>query len=393
MSDAGTRSALDDILLELVAAEDLTQRQLVERTGFSRSVVSESLKALVASGDVNPSAVRVKRPGAVKSEVAYQANKEGATFVGVTVVIRETRHCELIGVLCARDPRVVYKRTERRLQSVHPSRSELVAGVAEITQELKRGRRGAKLPVSAALSLGGHVDPTAGSVWSSPNMRWRHAETRLADELSERLHMPAHVINDVDAMALYESYFGTFRLPSFLYVLVADGVGAALVVSGELSVGSRGGVAELGHLKIAGATTECTCGGRGCLQSVVSNRVLRAKAKELKVPGGRILNLVRKADAGPGRARDVVQDAGSHLGHAVAAACNITDPGAVVIALGALENSEEFKKSLTARIDEDVLPSMSPGPIRYDHAEYLRAATGAALHAFMQNPRPSSAGR
>src|SRR3954454_4467513 len=119
----------------------------------------------------------------------------------------------------------------------------------------------------------GIIDTRSGIVRWSVNLDW--AELRLGPLLEERYGMPVVVANDSHAAALAELTFHRRPRPTNLIVIrVGRGVGAGIILNGQLFQGDGHGAGELGHVSVAGADAPCRCGRDGCLETVTSMRSL-----------------------------------------------------------------------------------------------------------------------
>ena len=132
------------------------------------------------------------------------------------------------------------------------------AGIDALARRRDRGRR----------SRGRSTrDGTVGSTVILPG--W--AGLNAADELTERLGMPVAVDNDANLGALAEISFGAGRgLTDVIYVMVSSGIGAGIVLGGQLHRGGTGLAGELGHVLVRSDGAVCRCGNRGCLETVAS---------------------------------------------------------------------------------------------------------------------------
>nr|WP_093839393.1 ROK family transcriptional regulator [Streptomyces aidingensis] len=118
---------------------------------------------------------------------------------------------------------------------------------------------------------------------------------------------------------------------SFVHVSAEIGIGAAVVIDGQLLRGAHGFAGELGHVPVRPDGRPCTCGGRGCLETYAGEEaVLRAAGLE-PGPGVRIDDLASRCAAGDQRTLRAVRRAGTALGIALSGAVNLLDPGRVVI--------------------------------------------------------------
>jgi N-acetylglucosamine repressor len=163
----------------------------------------------------------------------------------------------------------------------------------------------------------GLIDRSSGVVIQAVKRDWRNL--RLGPIVSDRFGLPVQVANDSQAAGLAEHVFGTVRGLNLVTVKVGQGIGAGLVLNGELFEGDGFGAGEIGHLVVDPAGDLCRCGRRGCLETVASTRaVLQMLAARLGHPVSLdgALDLFRSGDV---ETRDLVVRAGRSLGAALAA--------------------------------------------------------------------------
>jgi predicted NBD/HSP70 family sugar kinase len=200
----------------------------------------------------------------------------------------------------------------------------------------------------------------------------------LATELAGRTGLPVEVGNDANLGAIAEHRFGVARgVDDFFYVMLSDGVGAGLVLGGQLYEGAVGGAGELGHVTVVPGGLVCRCGNRGCLETVVGARALAgalAFARGAQTTVDDVLAAAERLDHGALR---VLQDAGRAVGEALAPICTVLDPSLVVIggrcaSSGALLDGvrEQLTRSVTP-LRRNVIP-VAAGALD-DRAEMLGA--------------------
>ena len=86
--------------------------------------------------------------------------------------------------------------------------------------------------------------------------------------MQAELGLPVRVENDANLGALAEIVWGAGRdCTDLVYVKVATGVGAGLVLNGRLYHGAGGTAGEIGHVTIDDGGPVCRCGNRGCLEA------------------------------------------------------------------------------------------------------------------------------
>ncbi len=160
----------------------------------------------------------------------------------------------------------------------------------------------------------------------------------IAAELERRLGpgLPVTVENEANLAALAERWDGAAHdLASFVHVTGEVGVGAGIVIDGELYRGSRGFAGEIGHITVAPGGARCACGAQGCLETLAGIESLRERAGMARPDGVGELAvaeaLAERAAASDPATLAAVDEAGAALGMALAAAINLLDLEAVVL--------------------------------------------------------------
>ena len=97
------------------------------------------------------------------------------------------------------------------------------------------------------------------------------AGTHAAERMSERLGMPVWLRNDANLGALAEATWGAGRRRlHVVYLKLATGIGAGIVIDGRLFHGAGGTAGEIGHTSLDETGDICRCGNRGCLETYAS---------------------------------------------------------------------------------------------------------------------------
>lgn len=156
---------------------------------------------------------------------------------------------------------------------------------------------------------------------------------RPEELMRTELGLPVRVENDANLGALAELIWGAGRdCSELVYVKVASGVGAGLVLSGRLYHGHGGTAGEIGHLTIDESGPVCRCGNRGCLETFAgAEAVLDPLHRRFGGQRPSLREVVSLAQAGDAGCQRVIADAGRALGVAVGATCNLLSPERVVV--------------------------------------------------------------
>lgn len=125
-----------------------------------------------------------------------------------------------------------------------------------------------------------------GEVYTSPNLptldrvRLRDLVESVLEKDCKTTVPPIFVDNDANVAALGEYMFGAGRGCSHMvYLTISTGIGAGVIINGELLRGAIGTAAELGHMTIYGNGSHCRCGNIGCLETIASGRAIVAHAR------------------------------------------------------------------------------------------------------------------
>ena len=186
--------------------------------------------------------------------------------------------------------------------------------VIELLDALRADDRSPLLGIG--IGAPGVIDTSTGTVRWSVNLDW--AELGLGPLLEARYGVPVVVANDSHAAALAELTF--FRRPrpnNLIVIKVGRGVGAGIILNGQLFQGDGHGAGEFGHVAMGGADAPCRCGRAGCLETMASMRALvdAAGVAEPTITDER--GLVAAFLAGVVDIRRIVLDAARELGIAI----------------------------------------------------------------------------
>lgn len=135
----------------------------------------------------------------------------------------------------------------------------------------------------------------------------------------------------------------------FIYVAVGAGIGAALFLNGQLYSGAAGFAGEFGHISISENGPLCSCGNRGCLETIASAAALIRKGRQgitgglsntlMKLSQGNSKNLSVEMLAQAAREGDrfslrLLSETGTHLGRSMVGLINLLNPELIVLGGG-----------------------------------------------------------
>ncbi|MEU9792293.1 ROK family transcriptional regulator [Streptomyces sparsogenes] len=326
METPGSQSSLHRANLERVVravrmAGSLTQAEIARTTGLSAATVSNIVRELKDGGTVEVT------PTSAGGRRARSVSLSGDAGIVVGVDFGHTHLRVAIGNLAHQvlaeesEPLDVDASASQGLDRAEHLVSRLIAATG-ISQEKV---------VGVGLGVPAPIDVETGTLGSTAILPgW--AGTNPRDDLAERLGVPVHVDNDANLGALGELVWGAGRgVADLAYIKVADGVGAGLVISGQIYRGPGGTAGEIGHITLDESGPVCRCGNRGCLETFTAARYVlpllySSHGTDLTVE--RMVQLARDGDPG---CRRVIADVGRHIGSGVANLCNLINPSRVVL--------------------------------------------------------------
>jgi glucokinase len=195
----------------------------------------------------------------------------------------------------------------------------------------------------------GISNPEAGILFTSPNLPgWRNV--LLRDIIQDKLGRKTFLINDANAAALGEFYFGAARgVRNFIYVTLSTGIGGGIIIDGKIYAGAIGTAGEIGHMTIDENGPICNCGNRGCWETLASGTALAREASR-RIEEGVKTSILKQVDGDLGQvtaqvihaaalqgdkfARELIARTGHYVGVGLINLINIFNPELIVIGGG-----------------------------------------------------------
>jgi glucokinase len=141
-------------------------------------------------------------------------------------------------------------------------------------------------PVSIGIGLPGLVDFEQGVIEFLPNLPPDWCGFEAAKFLHGCTGLQTFLLNDARLAALGERQFGSVPpRDNILVVTIGTGIGGGLILDGRLRLGTCGAAGEIGHQTILPDGEKCSCGSRGCLETLVNARTLTAQGISLARAG------------------------------------------------------------------------------------------------------------
>jgi len=275
---------------------------------------------------------------------------------------------------------------ERRPAQREKGSEAVISGILDFAYDLSQvtsDMAGDSRVVGAGVAVPGLVDEKNGVALLSVNLGWRDVPLRRL--LEERLGITAVVGHDVRAASIAEGLMGAARgSQNYLLVTLGTGIGAVVVLHGVPYLGVHGAAGEFGHIVIQPGGPTCSCGRRGCLETLASASAVVQHYRDRARAASDITtrDVAERVKAGDEVAAQVWGEAIEALGIGLANYITLLDPERVVIGGGMADAGpvlfEPLKTVLAREVCFEPVPPVLPAALGND-AGYLGAALSAWL--------------
>jgi len=298
----------------------LTQVELAGITGLSPATVSNIVKELSASGVLHTSPTTQSGRRAQHVTLAHALG----LIVGVHF---STRHMR---IALADVAHTIVAEHHLPLAKDHRADNELDRTTLLIADMLQTLQASMSEVLAVGIAIPAPLDRRTGTTARSGILRgWDGIP--VAEVMERRLNRPVFVDNAANLGALAELRLGAARGKSdAIYIDIGDGIGAGLIINGQVYRGHNGSAGEFGHITIVENGPVCRCGNRGCLEAIAGGYAILDGLKPTH--GNLKLNdIVTKAMGGDAGATRALAEAGRHIGVAAANLSNLFDPERLVV--------------------------------------------------------------
>lgn len=264
---------ISSILRLIYRERPISRVELSRITGLNKATVSSLVSELVDSRFVkfigeNPS----ERAGRREVLIDIDPRKASAVSVEIGVGNISVLAADLAGETISRkdttfDPSL-------QLGKVISKAAKMALRTAADAEALNGKVAGVSVAVPGA------VDSETGTVLFAPNLGWRNVP--IVERLMANIRHPVLVDNEASLAALGEHFFGAAKgFREVLYISAGVGLGGGLIVEGEIYRGSSGIAGEFGHMTVDLNGVECSCGKKGCWETVASEQALFSEFRRL----------------------------------------------------------------------------------------------------------------
>jgi len=236
------------VLRTIRAAGPVSRAEIAKETGLSKPTVNEVVELLLRAGYVHESVtygeLRPRRPGPRARLLSFRADLGHVLGIDIGANKILASVADLAGDILATERRRTAARgpldAEDRLAEVRTAAGAALASVGVQRASLK----------AVAVGTPGVVDPVTGEVTLAPQLEgWEGI--RLGRLLGRSFPCPVLVDNEVHLAVLAERWRGAAQdIDDAVYLQVGVGIGAGILIGGELYRGAGGAAGEIGYLPL-----------------------------------------------------------------------------------------------------------------------------------------------
>jgi predicted NBD/HSP70 family sugar kinase len=341
-----TRTHNDRLVLATIYDDGPVSRaDVARRTGLTRTTVSDVVEDLLADGLAREIGRGPSTGG--KAPILLQVDDNARQLVGIDLGDR---------VFTAATVSLRGEILHRFEVPSEDADGEDALGLAlKLMDQVMAAADGPVLGIG--IGAPGLVDTTDGTVVEAVKRDWR--QLPLGALVAERFQVPVYVANDSQAAALAEHVFTETRGANLIVIKAGQGIGAGIVLDGELFQGDRFGAGEIGHTVMDPNGDICRCGRRGCLETTASARALLTSLASLRgepVSMDQAIADFRRGDPG---VRAIVLEAGTRLGEAVASLIGALHVRRIVLAGTMAAFGEPWLEAVSAAASSRSLAALS----------------------------------
>jgi len=358
-----------------------SRAQLAQRLGLTRSTLTNLVNELKQDGYVIESGKAVASAATGRPGVGIELRPEGAYFIGADISVGQLRVLLMNLAADVVEERTLAFSPQERPEAVLERLEQVIASLRTqhaLVGELLKGA-GVTVP-------GTCVD---GTLVLSPTLGWRSVELRRRFEAA--LHTTIVVENDANAAALAELYFGPDDVPQDLvYVLLSEGIGAGIVIGGEIYRGSFGAAGEIGNMRLAHEGPVDSKGNTGTFEAFCGLHGLLREYRDAGGGAGDLQALLDGLATGDTAAAVSVERWARWLTQGLLAVLNVLNPRAIVLGGPLSPVAAHVVDRVVARLREERLPGSREVALEVSRLGADTSALGAAMlvyHALFSLPQ------
>lgn len=360
------KDRMAEILNAVLSSNQITRNILAEELHLSPSSIAKYIKTLKELGLVRETGSEDSTGG--RKSAILEFDPEIAVNIAVVFNLSYIE-----GALINPAGTVIERRTAEVYQGIPAE--ELISKLLSLIEDLKQAAiKVNKKIFGVGLGMGDHLDMEKG-VSHNYHLSRDWLEIDLKNIIEKSAELPFFLINDLDAGALGEKYYGYGTgVDNFACVWLDETIGMGLILNNQLYYGKNGYVGEIGHTRAVEDGPLCNCGNRGCLETVATEGYILKQwmaginegvhSEALRLCGGkpeniRIEDMIEASNSGDRFCRNIFEETAEYIGRSLTDVANILNPELITLRGSIIDGNTHLYESISRRIKNQALEPIS----------------------------------
>jgi len=229
------------------------------------------------------------------------------------------------------------------------------------------------------VAVPGLIDKVKGILEFAPNLGWK--DVHISEIFKDKYGLPVILNNEAKAAAIGERESIYPNINNMVFVSINEGIGCGIFFNGGLYRGASGNAGEFGHIIIDTNGPLCTCGNKGCWETLASenfivNSYLKLPNSNKELTKEEIYQLGKNGDK---KIIEIFKEAGRNIGIGLVNIINGLSPELLVIGGGIVEIKEYIYEEIVKKLEESALSiSYRNVKIKFSELGSLAAVYGLA---------------
>ncbi|WP_413378241.1 ROK family protein [Alkalihalobacillus sp. 1P02AB] len=322
--------------------EPLTKPDLVKHTKMSPTSINRIVNDLISENLIYEKDNDTKSVG--RNAVFLQINRDARCSIGLEFDMSVIR----IGVINLKGELTYMKEVPF---SVRANPDSAIDKSVSMMNELilEQGIDREKI-LGVGVGLPGYIDDKKGKVIHSDQLIWK--DMNIAQLILDKTDFQTVVDNELKMQAVSEKHtWKENEEETMVLVGIGSGIGAAVLINGEIYRGSSNTAGEIGHSIVNPNGNVCKCGKVGCLASYISERSLIQQAATA-MQAESMADLAHYYEQGQPLVKLILEQAVMYLAIAIGNIYTTYDPKLVVLSGQFFKYFPRLKTELEIRLNQ-----------------------------------------
>ncbi|TSB46986.1 ROK family transcriptional regulator [Alkalicoccobacillus porphyridii] len=362
------------VLQQIREHAPISRAETAQKTGLNKGTVSSLVAELL-----NEELIRESGPGESsggRKPVMLHFHATSAFSIGIDLGVNY-----ILAVLTDLGGNIISSLHEplheTEYESVFLKLKEMIHTLRQLAPPSRYGVIGVGVGVPGIVS-------TTGVIINAPNLNWKHVD--LMSQLETEIQLPIWIDNEANFGAHGEKIYGSSVTGhNILYLSAGIGIGAGMILDGNLYKGSTGHAGEVGHMTVDVKGPLCRCGNYGCWELFASEQALLSSIQQHTS----LEELIRGAEEGDSETLLAFNRVAEYLGAGIVSLVHTFSPDQIIVGNRLALAESLLQPELVKAMKKRMLPEQFKATeIRFSSLGTQATAMGASSFAtekFLEN--------